>query len=83
MIASEKASLSLACSVTGGVLNMALDYVLIAGLDMGIGGAAHGGAFLSADRTAGLRIRPPGYPGSRPGGNGEPDMHDCIAFYRI
>ncbi len=40
MIASEKANLSLVCSVTGGVLNMALDYVLIAGFDMGIGGAA-------------------------------------------
>lgn len=40
MIASEKATLSLACSVTGGVLNMALDYVFIAVLDMGIGGAA-------------------------------------------
>ena len=40
MIASGKASLSLICSVTGGVLNMVLDYVLIAGLNMGIGGAA-------------------------------------------
>ena len=40
MIASEKANLSLICSVTGGVLNMVLDYVLIAGFDMGIGGAA-------------------------------------------
>lgn len=40
MIASEKATLSLICSVTGGVLNMVLDYVLIAVLDMGIGGAA-------------------------------------------
>ena len=40
MIASEKASLSLICSVTGGVLNMALDYVFLAVLDMGIGGAA-------------------------------------------
>ena len=40
MIASEKANLSLVCSVTGGVLNMLLDYVLIAGCDMGIGGAA-------------------------------------------
>ncbi len=40
MIASEKATLSLVCSVTGGVLNMVLDYVLIAGFDMGIGGAA-------------------------------------------
>ncbi len=40
MIASEKATLSLICSVMGGVLNIVLDYVLIAGVDMGIGGAA-------------------------------------------
>lgn len=40
MIASEKAALSLVCSVAGGVLNIVLDYVFIAGLDMGIGGAA-------------------------------------------
>ena len=40
MIASEKAALSLVCSVVGGVLNMALDYVLIAVFDMGISGAA-------------------------------------------
>ncbi len=40
MIASEKAALSLICSVAGGILNMALDYVLIAGFDMGISGAA-------------------------------------------
>lgn len=40
MIASEKASLSLICSVAGGVLNMVLDYVFIAGLSMGISGAA-------------------------------------------
>lgn len=40
MIASEKATLSLICSVAGGVLNMILDYVLIAGFQMGIGGAA-------------------------------------------
>ncbi len=40
MIASEKAALSLICSVAGGVLNMALDYVFIACFDMGIGGAA-------------------------------------------
>ncbi len=40
MIASEKAALSLVCSVTGGVLNMVLDYVFIGMLDMGIGGAA-------------------------------------------
>lgn len=40
MIASEKATLSLVCSVTGGVLNMILDYVFIAVLDLGISGAA-------------------------------------------
>lgn len=40
MIASEKATLSLFCSVTGGVLNIVLDYVLIALCDMGISGAA-------------------------------------------
>ena len=40
MIASEKATLSLICSVTGGVLNMVLDYVFIAGFHMGISGAA-------------------------------------------
>ena len=40
MIASGKAALSLVCSVTGGVLNMVLDYVFIAVLDLGIGGAA-------------------------------------------
>lgn len=40
MIASEKATLSLICSVAGGLLNMVLDYVFIAELDMGISGAA-------------------------------------------
>lgn len=40
MIASEKAALSLVCSVAGGVLNMVLDYVLIAVFGMGISGAA-------------------------------------------
>lgn len=40
MIASEKATLSLICSVTGGVLNMVLDYVFIGVLDLGIAGAA-------------------------------------------
>ncbi|MDE6619833.1 MAG: MATE family efflux transporter [Lachnospiraceae bacterium] len=39
MIASEKANLSLICSVAGGILNMVLDYVFIAGFDMGISGA--------------------------------------------
>ncbi len=40
MIASGKSVLSFICSVSGGVLNMVLDYVFIAGLHMGIGGAA-------------------------------------------
>ena len=40
MIASEKATLSLICSVAGGVLNIVLDYVFISLLDMGISGAA-------------------------------------------
>ncbi|MCI8418481.1 MAG: MATE family efflux transporter [Lachnospiraceae bacterium] len=40
MIASEKATLSLICSVTGGVLNMVLDYVFLAVFHMGISGAA-------------------------------------------
>lgn len=40
MIASEKATLSLVCSVAGGVLNMVLDYVFLAVLGMGIRGAA-------------------------------------------
>lgn len=40
MIASEKATLSLICSVAGGVLNILLDYLFIGLLDMGISGAA-------------------------------------------
>ncbi len=40
MIASEKAALSLICSLACGFLNMALDYVFIAALGMGISGAA-------------------------------------------
>ncbi len=40
MIASEKANLSLICSVAGGILNMVLDYVFIAKFGMGIRGAA-------------------------------------------
>ncbi len=40
MIASGKATLSLICSVTGGLLNMALDYLFIAVFHMGISGAA-------------------------------------------
>ena len=57
MIASEKASLSLVCSVTGGVLNMALDYVFIAGFDMGIRGAAIAtGLGYSVTAVAGLFV---------------------------
>ncbi len=40
LIASEKATLSLVCSVTGGILNIILDYVFISMLGMGISGAA-------------------------------------------
>lgn len=40
MIASEKAALSLICSVSGGVLNIVLDYIFIGLLNMGISGAA-------------------------------------------
>ena len=40
MIAGGKATLSLICSVAGGVLNMVLDYVFMAWFHMGIGGAA-------------------------------------------
>ncbi len=57
MIASEKAFLSLICSVTGGILNMALDYVFIAGLDMGIGGAVVAtGLGYSVTAVAGLFV---------------------------
>ncbi len=57
MIASGKASLSLACSVTGGLLNMALDYVFIAVLHMGIGGAAVAtGLGYSVTAVAGLFV---------------------------
>ncbi|MCI9442829.1 MAG: MATE family efflux transporter [Ruminococcus sp.] len=57
MIASEKAALSLICSVTGGVLNMALDYVFIAGFDMGISGAAAAtGLGYSVTAVAGLFV---------------------------
>ncbi len=38
MIAAGKAALSMICSIAGGVLNIALDYILIAVCDMGIGG---------------------------------------------
>ncbi len=40
MIAAGKSTLSMICSIAGGILNMVLDYVLIAVLDMGIAGAA-------------------------------------------
>lgn len=40
MIAAGKSALSMICSIAGGVLNMVLDYVLIAVFDMGIAGAA-------------------------------------------
>jgi putative MATE family efflux protein len=57
MIASEKAALSLICSVTGGVLNMVLDYVFIAILDLGIGGAAFAtGLGYSVTAVAGLFV---------------------------
>ncbi len=57
MIASEKATLSLICSVTGGVLNMVLDYVFIAGFSMGISGAAVAtGLGYSVTAVAGLFV---------------------------
>ncbi len=57
MIASEKATLSLICSVTGGVLNMVLDYVFIARSGMGIQGAALAtGLGYSVTAIAGLYI---------------------------
>lgn len=40
MIAAGKSTLSMVCSITGGVVNMVLDYVCIALLSMGIEGAA-------------------------------------------
>ncbi len=57
MIASEKATLSLICSVAGGVLNMSLDYVFIAGFHMGISGAAVAtGLGYSVTAVAGLVV---------------------------
>ena len=57
MIASEKATLSLVCSVSGGVLNMVLDYVFIAVFDMGISGAAIAtGLGYSVTAVAGLFV---------------------------
>lgn len=40
MIASNQSALSLICSVAGGITNIVLDYLFIAVLHMGIGGAA-------------------------------------------
>lgn len=57
MIASEKATLSLVCSITGGVLNIVLDYVFIAILGLGIGGAAIAtGLGYSVTAVAGLFV---------------------------
>lgn len=57
MIASGKATLSLICSVAGGVLNMVLDYVFIAIFGMGIGGAAVAtGLGYSVTAVAGLFV---------------------------
>ncbi len=57
LIASEKAALSLVCSVTGGVLNMVLDYVFLAAFHLGIGGAAIAtGLGYSVTAVAGLFV---------------------------
>jgi Na+-driven multidrug efflux pump len=40
MIAAERSALSMVCSIAGGILNMVLDYVLIAVFRQGIAGAA-------------------------------------------
>ncbi|MCI9488322.1 MAG: MATE family efflux transporter [Lachnospiraceae bacterium] len=57
MIASGKAALSLICSVTGGVLNIVLDYVFIGLLGMGIGGAGIAtGLGYSVTAVAGLFV---------------------------
>ncbi len=57
MIASEKATLSLICSVTGGVLNILLDYLFIQIWDMGISGAAVAtGLGYSVTAAAGLIV---------------------------
>ena len=57
MIASEKATLSLICSVSGGVLNIVLDYVFIGLLNMGISGAAIAtGLGYSVTAVAGLFV---------------------------
>ena len=57
MIASEKATLSLVCSVSGGVLNIVLDYVFIGLLDMGISGAAIATGLRSEERRVGKECR--------------------------
>ncbi len=57
MIASGKATLSLVCSVTGGVLNMVLDYVFLAVFSFGISGAAIAtGLGYSVTAVAGLFV---------------------------
>ncbi len=57
MIASEKAGLSLLCTVAGGVLNIVLDYVFIAVCGLGIGGAAIAtGLGYSVTAAAGLFV---------------------------
>ena len=57
MIASGRATLSLICSVAGGVLNMVLDYVFIAIFGMSIGGAAVStGIGYSVTAVAGLFV---------------------------
>lgn len=55
MIASGKSRVSLVCTAAGGILNIVLDYVFIAILDMGIGGAAIAtGLGYSVTAVAGL-----------------------------
>lgn len=57
MIAAGKSSLSMACSIAGGILNIVLDYVLIAVLNMGISGAAIAtGLGYSVTAVAGLVV---------------------------
>lgn len=57
MIASGKATLSLVCSATGGVLNMVLDYVFLAVFSFGISGAAIAtGLGYSVTAVAGLFV---------------------------
>ena len=57
MIASGKSTLSLICSVAGGILNMFLDYLFIACFHMGISGAATAtGLGYSVTAVAGLFV---------------------------